>query len=45
MSKTLEVYRLENEHWVILGTHRDAAIVRANPFDAIELELAALWSR
>jgi hypothetical protein len=26
-----------------LGTWRDAELVRAEPFDAIDLELAALW--
>ena len=41
--RTLETYRLESSHWTRLGTWRDAALVRAEPFDAIELELAALW--
>lgn len=44
-SQTLEVYRLEGERWLIIGTHRDDAVVRAEPFDAIELELSALWER
>ncbi len=42
-SRTLEVYRLEGK-WMRVATHRDDAIVRAEPFDAIELELGALWS-
>ena len=29
----------------MLATWRDDAVVRAEPFDAIELELAALWAR
>jgi hypothetical protein len=29
----------------VLATWRDDAVVRAEPFDAIELELAALWAR
>ena len=45
LAKTLEVFRLENGRWSLLATHRDAALVRAEPFDAIELELAALWAR
>lgn len=42
-SRTLEVYRLESGRWVLLGTHRDDAVVRAEPFDAIELKLSTLW--
>jgi Uma2 family endonuclease len=41
--KTLEVYRLTEGHWVLLGTHEGGAVVRAEPFDAIELELSVLW--
>jgi Uma2 family endonuclease len=43
--RTLEGYRLEGTHWTLLGTWRDDALVRVEPFDAIELELAALWAR
>ena len=43
--RTLEVFRLDGEGWRLAGTWRDDAKVRAEPFDAIELELAALWSR
>ena len=42
-ARTLEVYRLEGEHYVLLAQHEDDERVRAEPFDAIELELAALW--
>jgi len=41
--RTLEVYRLDAERWTLLGTWRDDARVRAEPFDAVELELGALW--
>jgi Uma2 family endonuclease len=41
---TLEVLRLENGRWSILGVYGDEKPVRAEPFDAIELELASLWS-
>ena len=41
---TLEVLRLENARWVILGTHTDGDVVRAEPFEAIEIELVMLWS-
>jgi Uma2 family endonuclease len=40
---TLEVLRLEGEGYTSLGVHRGAARVRAKPFEALELELAALW--
>lgn len=41
---TLEVLRLENGRWSLLATHRDDAKVRAEPFDAIELDLSILWA-
>jgi len=44
-SRTLEVFTLEGERWVLVGTWDGDARVRAEPFDAIELELGALWSR
>jgi len=42
-ARTLEVYRRDGERWVLVGTHADDAIVRAEPFDAIELDLLRLW--
>ena len=42
--QTLEVFRLEGKRWMLADTFRAAARVRAEPFDAIELELASLWS-
>ena len=41
--QTLEVWRLVSQRWSLVGTHVDNARVRAEPFDAIELPLAALW--
>lgn len=43
--RTLEAFRLEGARWMLLGTWRDDARVRVEPFDAIELELANLWAR
>lgn len=40
---TLEIYRLEAGSWVVVGTHGGDEKVRAEPFDAIELELKDLW--
>src|SRR5271165_3737801 len=39
IARTLEVCRLERGHWLLVGTWRDDAKVRVEPFDAIELEL------
>jgi Uma2 family endonuclease len=41
--RTLEVYRLDNGRWNELDTHEGDAVVRAEPFDAIELDLSVLW--
>jgi Uma2 family endonuclease len=41
--ETLEVRRLESQRWSLLAKHEGRASVRAEPFDAIELELGALW--
>lgn len=41
--RTLEVYRLDNSRWNELDTHEGDAVVRAEPFDAIELDLSVLW--
>lgn len=40
---TLEVLRRENDRWLLVENHRGQARVRAEPFEAIELHLAALW--
>jgi Uma2 family endonuclease len=42
--RTLEVLRLEAGRWSIVATHQDAAKVRAEPFDAVELDLGLLWA-
>lgn len=43
--RTLEVYSLEDECWSLLAVHEDSAIVRAEPFHALKLELGPLWRR
>ena len=44
--RTLEVFRLDADDgaYRVIGTWRDDAEVRAEPFDAIALPLSALWS-
>jgi hypothetical protein len=39
----VEVLWRESASWVLAATHVDDAIVRAEPFDAIELDLLHLW--
>jgi monoamine oxidase len=43
LAHTLEVMSLETGRWTQLGRYEGEAKVRAAPFDAIELELGALW--
>jgi Uma2 family endonuclease len=43
--RTLEVYRLEGGRWSLLETYEDDEKVRAEPFDAVELDLASIWAR
>jgi Uma2 family endonuclease len=44
VARTLEAYRLEADRtWRVAGTYGGDAAVRVEPFDAIELELGALW--
>jgi len=44
LAPTLEVLRLEGGRSTILATRAGDEVVGVEPFDAIELELAALWS-
>lgn len=43
--RTLEVFRLDAGGWRVVGTYRNNAKVRVEPFDAVELDLATLWER
>jgi Uma2 family endonuclease len=42
--KTLEVFRLDGDSYRVAHTWRGNVGVRAEPFDAIELDLSILWS-
>jgi Uma2 family endonuclease len=44
LQRTLEILRLDSSRWQLSGSYRDDARVRAEPFDAIELDLAVLWA-
>jgi Uma2 family endonuclease len=43
----LEVYRLASEGglWTLLAVHHGNVLVRAEPFEAIELDLGGLWTK
>jgi Uma2 family endonuclease len=44
LARTLEVLHLDGGRWTILATPTGSEVVRAEPFEAIELELGLLWS-
>jgi Uma2 family endonuclease len=44
LQRTLEILRLHDGKWLTLAVHCDDAKVRAEPFDAIEIDLADLWA-
>jgi Uma2 family endonuclease len=41
--QTLEVYRLEGQHWVVASSHARAEGARAEPFEAIALDMSRWW--
>jgi Uma2 family endonuclease len=45
IARTLEALVLDGARWSLLGTWRDDAKVRVEPFEAFELELGGLWAR
>ena len=45
IAETLEAYRLEQGHWVLMVTHAGDVRARIEPYDAVELELWRLWGR
>jgi Uma2 family endonuclease len=42
--RTLEILRLDGSRWTLIGTHAGEQEIRAEPFDAIVLELGLLWA-
>ncbi len=44
LAQTLEVLRLEGGRWTLLDTQTGSVSVRAEPFEAVPLELGALWA-
>jgi hypothetical protein len=44
LARTLEVLRREGSSGLIVGVWKNDARVRAEPFEAFELELGILWA-
>lgn len=44
-TQTLEVLRLEQQHWILVTTHDGDVSVHVEPFEAIALDLFRLWGR
>ncbi len=42
-ARTLEILHLESGRWTIVSSSSGLAVLRAEPFDAIELDLSLLW--
>jgi Uma2 family endonuclease len=42
-ARTFEVFRREREGWTLVLEAEGSECVRAQPFEAIELDLARLW--
>jgi hypothetical protein len=43
LARTLEVLRLHQGDWLIVGIHKSEDKVRAEPFEAIEIDLSLIW--
>ncbi|QRN99917.1 Uma2 family endonuclease [Archangium violaceum] len=44
LARTLEIFRLEGGHWLLVEAFAGEEPVRAEPFEAVELELALVWA-
>jgi len=42
-NRALEVFRRDEGRWMLAGNFGGTEKVRAEPFEAVELDLAALW--
>lgn len=43
VTRTLEIFRREGDRWVLAGNYAGDQRIRAEPFEAVELELEVLW--
>lgn len=42
-TRVLECYALDGENWRLLGTFAEEALVRAPPFEEVEISMGRLW--
>ncbi len=45
LAQTLDIFRLQGSQWLLVDSFVGEERVRAEPFEALELELALVWSR
>jgi Uma2 family endonuclease len=43
LTRTVEIFRREKDRWVLANNYVGEQRIRAEPFEAVELELEALW--
>jgi len=43
LMRTLEVYNLEGQRWIVAGTHGGTETIQAEPFEALTLDLSRWW--
>lgn len=43
VQRTLEVFRLQAGTWLLVAVHCQDDKVRAEPFDAVEIDLSQIW--
>jgi Uma2 family endonuclease len=44
VAQTVEVYRLENGHWLLLMTYGGDVPMAAEPFAAVTIDLGRIWA-
>jgi Uma2 family endonuclease len=44
LAQTLDIFRLEGSHWLLVDSFVGEERVHPEPFEAVELELALVWS-
>jgi Uma2 family endonuclease len=44
IDKTIDAFRLEGRHWILIDTFAGEEKVRAEPFESYELDLALVWA-
>lgn len=43
LARTVEVYRFEGEHWVLVRSHGDSERMHAESFETIEFDVSRWW--